>query len=136
MYTTYDIFNDLNEIRSLFDNYFYDMPYSWRAADYPYVNLYEKDDNIELAVLAPGVKVEDVNLQLIDNSIMIEIEKKSDHKESPYIRKERSFGSYKKAVKLPFKVDPDKIEASMKDGILNVKLVKSEEAKPKKITIN
>ena len=136
MYTTYDIFNDIYEMKNLFDNFFNDIPYTRRLMDYPYVNLYEKDNEIEITVLAPGEKVDDINLQLIDNSLVIEIQKKSDYKDEPYIRKERTFGTFTKSVKLPYKVDPNKIEARINDGILTVKLVKSEEAKPKKIEIH
>jgi len=65
----------------------------------------------------------------------LEGEKKSDVQDKPYIRKERAFGKFKKAVKLPYRVDGDKIEAGLKDGILTVKLAKAEEARPKKIEI-
>jgi len=52
------------------------------------------------------------------------------------LRKEREFGSYKKSIKLPYYVDPDKVEASMNNGILTIKLTKHESVKPRKITIN
>ncbi|MBN2042072.1 MAG: Hsp20/alpha crystallin family protein [Spirochaetes bacterium] len=135
MFTTYDLFNNVNNMRHVLNNFFNEN-YTRRTADYPYVNLYEKDDNIEIAVLAPGEKVENIDLQLIDNSLRIEIDKKADYKDSPYIRKERAFGKFRKSVMLPYRVDPDKIEATMKNGILKIKLVKAEDAKPKKIEIH
>jgi len=116
--------------------FFTDRPYLGRATDYPYVNLYEDNDNIEVAVVAPGVKVENINLQLVDNRLTIETEKKSDYTDKPYIRKERDFGAYKKVVELPYRVNPDKIEANMKDGILTVRLTRAEETKPRKIEIH
>jgi len=136
MFTTYDYLNDVNELRNWFDGFFNDRPYLGRATDYPYVNLYEDNDNIEVAVVAPGVKVENINLQLIDNRLTIDTEKKTDYLDKPYIRKERDFGAYKKVVELPYRVNPDKIEARMKDGILIVKLTRAEETKPKKIEIH
>jgi len=136
MFTTYNFLNDVNELRNWFDGFFTDRPYLGRGADYPYVNLYENNDNIEVAVVAPGVKVENINLQLIDNRLTIDTEKKSDYLDKPYIRKERDFGTFRKVVELPYRVNPDKIEANMKDGILTVKLTRAEETKPRKIEIH
>jgi HSP20 family protein len=136
MFTTYDFLNDVNELRNWFDGFFSDRPYLGRTTDYPYVNLYENNDNIDVVVVAPGVKVENTNLQLVDNRLTIEIGKKNDYMDKPYIRKERNFGTYKKVVELPYRVDPDKIEAGMKDGILTVKLTRAEETKPRKIEIH
>jgi len=136
MFTTYDLLNDVADLRSWFDGFFNERPYWGVRADYPYVNLYEKDDNIDVSVVAPGVKGEDINLELINNRLTIEIDKKSDYIDKAYIRKERDFGSFKKVVELPYRVDPNKIDANMKDGILTVKLVRAEETKPKKIEIH
>ena len=136
MFTTYDLINDVSDLKNWFDGFFNDRPYLNRRADYPYVNLYVKDDDINVAVIAPGVKAEDINLQLIDNRLTIETEKKNDYLDKPYIRKERNFGAFRKIVDLPYRVDSDKIEASMKDGILIVKLTRAEELKPKKIEIH
>jgi len=135
MFTTFNLLNDVNEMRSLFNNFFTERPY-WAAVEYPYLNMYEKDDEIDIIVTAPGTKAEDINLELADGRLLIETEKKDDAGNKNYIRRERSFGKFKKSVQLPYKVDPDKIEAKMIDGILYVKLYKSPEAKPKKITIN
>ncbi|MBN2403565.1 MAG: Hsp20/alpha crystallin family protein [Spirochaetes bacterium] len=136
MFTTYDLLDDVADLRNWFDGFFNERPYLGRRADYPYVNLYENNDDIHVAVIAPGVKAEDINLQLINNRLTIDTEKKSDYLDKPYIRKERNFGAFKKVVELPYRVDPNKIEASMKDGILTVKLTRAEETKPKKIEIH
>jgi len=136
MLTTYDFLDDMTGLRNWFDGFFSDRPYMTRRAEYPYVNLYENSDAIEVVVLAPGVKGENINLQLIDNRLTIETEKNIDYKDKPYIRKERNFGSFKKTVVLPYRVDSNKIEANMKDGILTVKLIRAEETKPRKIEIH
>ena len=111
-------------------------PYLNRRVDYPYVNIYEDNDDIEVSVVAPGIKVEDINLQLVDNRLTVEAEKKTDYTDKNYIRKERDFGSFKKVVELPYRVNPSKIEAAIKDGILTVKLTRAEETKPRKIEIH
>jgi len=136
MYSTFDVFDELLGMRNMFDRYINEIPYERKAIEYPYVNLYENGDEIEINVVAPGIKGEDLNIQLIDNVLNIEGEKKEDHVDKSYIRTERDFGKFRKSIKLPYKVDNNRIEAGMKDGILTIKLVKSEEAKPKKIEIH
>ena len=135
MYTTYDIFDDILGLRNDISRFFREVPVRTRSMDLPYANVYERGDEIEIHALTPGVKVEDLNLELIDNSLVIEGEKKSDYSEKPYIRKERSFGRFKKSIRLPFRVNPDNVQASIKNGVLVVKLVKSEDAKPRRIEI-
>jgi HSP20 family protein len=136
MYSTFYVFDELLGMRNWFDRYFNEIPSERSAIEYPYVNLYENGDDIEIKVVAPGINGDDLNIQLIDNTLYIEGEKKDDYVDKSYIRKERDFGKFRKAVKLPYKVDSNKIEAGMKEGILTIKLVKSEEAKPKKIEIH
>jgi len=135
MYTTYDIFNDLLDLRGTIDRFFRETPSVSRRFDVPYINLYDQGDVLEIRALVPGLAPEDLNIQLIDNTVRIEGEKKSDYLDKPYIRKERAFGSFKKAVKLPFRVDPNSIQAAMKNGVLTVRLAKSEDAKPRRIEI-
>lgn len=136
MYSTYDVFDELIGMRNWFDRYFNEIPSGKVTIEYPYVNLYETGDEIEIKVVAPGIKGEDLNIHLIDNTLYIEGEKKDDHIDKKYIRKERDFGKFRKAVKLPYKVDSNKIDAGIKEGILTIKLVKSEDVKPKKIEIH
>lgn len=136
MYSTFDVFDELLGMRNWFDRYLNEIPSGRLTIEYPYVNLYESGDEIEIKVVAPGIKGEDFNIQLIDNTLYIEGEKKDDHVDKSYIRKERDFGKFRKAVKLPCRVDNSRIDAGMKEGILTIKLLKSEEAKPKKIEIH
>ncbi|MDY6969595.1 MAG: Hsp20/alpha crystallin family protein [Spirochaetota bacterium] len=135
MYTTYNLFDNLLGMRNFMNNFFTEIPSSSRVREYPYINLYEKNDIINITVIAPGLKVADLNLELINNSLIIEGEKKSDYQDKPYIRKERKFGKFKKSVKLPFKVDENDVKAEMKNGILTITLNKSEDAKPRKIEV-
>jgi len=135
MYTTYDVFDDVVNLRNLVDRFFTEAPAVRRNVEYPYVNLRENNDEVVITALLPGVGVDSLNIQLIDNSLVLEGEKKSDVQDKPYIRKERVFGRFQKAVRLPYRVDGDKIEAGLKDGILTIRLAKAEEAKPKKIEI-
>ena len=135
MYTTYDVFDDVVQLRDLVGRFFTEAPAVRRNVEYPYVNLKENNDEVMITALLPGAKADTLNIQLVDNSLVLEGEKKSDVQDKPYIRKERVFGRFQKAVRLPYRVDGNKIEAGLKDGILTIKLAKAEEARPKKIEI-
>ncbi len=135
MYTTYDIFDEISNVRSLMERFFSDNPVNPGRSEFPYINMYEHNDTVEITALMPGVTGDSLNLQLVDNSLLIEGEKKSDIEDKPYVRRERRFGKFQKSVQLPYKVEGNNIEAVLKDGILVVKLVKSEEARPRRIQI-
>jgi len=133
---TYNIFDDALELRNLVDNFFRDVPSRGTYREYPYIDLYENDNGLHINAILPGMKPEELSIELVNNSIIIEGEKKSDYADHPYIRKEREFGKFKKAVKLPYRVDGNNVQAGMKDGILTIRLTKSEDAKPRKIEIH
>ncbi|MCX8124730.1 MAG: Hsp20/alpha crystallin family protein [Spirochaetes bacterium] len=136
MFTTFDLLDDVLALRDMVDRFFDEVSTTRRRVEYPYINVYEKDDDIIVRAIAPGVSSSDVNVQLADNTLTIEMNRKEDYADKPYLRKEREFGTYKKSIKLPYYVDPDKVEASMQNGILTIKLTKHESVKPRKITIN
>ncbi len=135
MFTTYDLIDDMLTLRDVVERFFDETSTTRRRVELPYINIYEKDDNIIIRAIAPGVASSDVNVQLTDNTLTIEMHRKEDYADRPYLRKEREFGSYKKSIKLPYFVDPDKVEASMNNGILTIRLTKHESVKPRKITI-
>ncbi len=131
MYNNNDVFN---EIKDFFNQYFDYSPAD--RIDFPYVNLFEKDDCVKIEAILPGVNVDDISVELNEKNIILSGERKQDNSNSKFIRRERRFGTFKKSIRLPYPVDKDKISANLKDGILIIDLVKSDEAKPKKIVIN
>lgn len=132
---TYDIFDDILNLREAVNSFFVEKSGRWRSQEFPHLEIYEGRDDLEIRALVPGLKSEDLDIHLVDNSLIIEGEKKDDYADNPYIRRERQFGKFKKSVKLPYRVDPDSISADMANGILHIRLRKSEDAKPKKIEI-
>ncbi|MFC1668823.1 Hsp20/alpha crystallin family protein [Spirochaetota bacterium] len=128
--------NLINDALRLWDvtDGFFDTDYRMYRK-FPYVEFYEGNDEIEIRAQVPGVKTEDLNIHLIENSLVLEGEKKFNETEDKYIKRERHFGKFKKSIKLPYRVNSKKIHADLKNGILTVKLYKSEDAKPKKIEI-
>ena len=132
---TYDIFHDLVDLRSLIDDFFGDTGARYGRKEFPYIQLYEGEDELEIRAAVPGLNAADLDLQLVDNTLVIEGEKKKDYSENPYLRRERNFGQFKKTVRLPYGVNGSSIKAELKNGILTVRLARSEDTKPKKIEI-
>ncbi|MGQ9645189.1 MAG: Hsp20/alpha crystallin family protein [Thermodesulfobacteriota bacterium] len=104
---------------------------------YPAVNLTEKGDNYFVRAELPGVNPESLDISVVEGRLQIRGERKIDAEEqnSSYHRKEREAGFFRRTIALPGKVDPGKVSASMRHGVLTITLPKSEEAKPKKITV-
>jgi len=133
---TYNILNDVYDLGSVVDTFFGGVPSVVRAREYPSIRLYENNDTIEVTAIVPGITSEDLEVKLVDNNLLIEGKKNDENTDNVYIRRERLFGSFSRTIKLPYRVDAGKIKAELKNGILTVKLEKSEEAKPRKIEIN
>ena len=104
----------------------------------PSVDIYETDKAIILKAELPGIKKEDVSVEIKDNVLTLRGERVEDKeiKEGSYFRKERCFGTFSRAFNLQHRVQPDKIKAKFKDGILEIEIPKPEEEKPKQITVN
>ena len=107
---------------------------SWK----PTVDIYDTDDALILKVELPGVDKEKVTVDVKDNLLTLKGERAIDKeiKEENYYRRERSFGSFYRSFTLPTTVNPEDIKATYKDGILTVEVPKTEEKKPKQITID
>jgi len=104
----------------------------------PSVDIYETDEAIILKAELPGIKKEDVSVEVKDDVLTLRGERVEDKeiKEGSYFRKERCFGRFSRAFNLQHRVQPDKIKAKFKDGILEIEIPKPEEEKPKQITVN
>jgi HSP20 family protein len=105
----------------------------WRPA----VDTYEEDNNIVIKAELPGIKKENVAIDIKDNVLTLKGERseETEVKEENYYRKERSYGKFHRAFTLPDAVDPNKIEASYKDGVLKITIPKAEATASKKIEI-
>lgn len=99
----------------------------------PSINVSETDNAIEVTAELPGVDEKDVNLELTDDLLTISGEKKTEkeEKEKNYHLIERSYGSFRRSLRLPFQADASKADAKFKNGVLTVTLPKPPEAKAK-----
>jgi HSP20 family protein len=103
----------------------------------PAVDVYEEKDDVVIKAEIPGLSKEDISVQVTDSTLMIKGEKKREEeiKEQDYYCCERSFGSFTRAVDLPCEVKADQVKASFKNGVLEVHMPKTDEAKKKAITV-
>ncbi len=104
----------------------------------PVVDIFDKDDAIVIHAELPGVKKENVAIEVKDNVLTLRGERteSKEIKEDKYYRKERTFGSFHRAFTLPAAVNPDSIRATFKDGVLEIEIPKPEEQKPKQVKIS
>ncbi len=104
----------------------------------PAVDIFETNDSIVLKAELPGVKKEEIGVEVKDNTLTLKGEKKFEKevKEENYHRIERSYGSFQRAFTLPNTVQPENVRAKFKDGILEITLPKHEEARPKQIKVD
>jgi len=103
----------------------------------PPVDIKETDTDIVIKTDLPGVSKDNIDIKISDDILEIkaEVKKKEEEKEEGYIRRERVYKSFYKKVHLPAKVDPEKADAEYKDGVLTIKLPKTEVKKPVKIEV-
>ena len=132
-----------NEMNRLF-NTFFDTPATpgngggvmrrW----VPAMDLVESEDHFILRADLPGLSEEDVNIELEDNVLTVTGERKTEHedKKEGYYRVERSFGQFRRSLTLPEGVDAEAIRASFDKGVLEVRIPKPEEHKPRRVAIS
>ncbi len=107
---------------------------AWRPA----VDIYEADEGVVVQVDLPGVKKEDVSVEVKNNLLVIQGLRQVDVplSEDRYYRRERSCGTFQRSFALRGSVPPDSIKATFKNGVLTVLVPRPEEEKPKKISVS
>jgi HSP20 family protein len=103
----------------------------------PRVNIREDEDHVWMTFEIPGMSKEDIKVSMQNNVLTVSgsREEKSKSTEKNYVRTEISTGSFRRSFNLPEQIDPDSIEAEYKNGMLEVRLNKREETKPKQIDV-
>ncbi len=103
----------------------------------PSVDIYEDRNEIVVKADLPGLKQEDIDIELAGDTLTLKGERKFEDTERKdgYVRVERTYGTFQRAFTIGVPVQHDGVQASYKDGILEVHLPKSEETKPKKVTV-
>jgi len=103
----------------------------------PNVDIFERGNELVILVELPGVKKEEIELVISDDRLIVkgEIKKPEAVKEEDYILNERSYGSFTRSINLPSDIDKSSVKASFNNGILEISMLRKEEAKPREIKI-
>jgi HSP20 family protein len=130
-----------NEMNRLFNTFFNESTPTGRGAQarwLPAMDLIETGDHYVLRADLPGLSDEDVNVELEDNVLTISGERKieREQEQAGYHRLERAFGAFSRSLTLPDGVDADGVEAHFDRGVLEVRIAKPEQKKPRRVQIN
>jgi len=123
------------EMNRLFEAY---TPARLRPAPgYPAVNIWTSENGLKLTAEVPGVHPENIDINVVGETLTLSGERKVDDlkEDARYHRQERGYGKFTRSIQLPFPVDVNQVEATFKNGILNLALPRAEEDKPRKITV-
>jgi HSP20 family protein len=104
----------------------------------PAMDLVETADEFVLRADLPGLTEQDVNIEVEDNVLTVSGERKAEHEERKegYYRVERSSGRFSRSLTLPEGVDPESVKAVFENGVLEVRIPKPEQRKPRKVAIS
>lgn len=142
----WDPFEELREMQRSLDRLFDELtgrrparrregrePVVWEPA----VEVYETDQEVVVRAELPGVDPKNVNVTVQDNTVTIEAEAKEEQEERGrnYLRRELRYGQFFRTVALPAEVKADAAKATYRNGVLELRVPKSERAKPKQVKV-
>ena len=130
-----------NRVNRMFNDM---LPSTWLDEEmhfsnwHPAVDIYDQDDRVVIKAELPGVDKKDIHVDLKDRVLTLKGERSHENevKEEKFYRKERVYGKFERAFTLPAGLDPEKINADFKDGVLKIEIPKPEEEKPRKIAVH
>lgn len=138
-----DLFSNLHrEIDRVFEDFTHGTQLPWASGNgkiLPRMELSETEKEFRLSAELPGVEEKEIDISLSGDMLTIKAEKKSqsERKDENIHVSERSYGMFERSTRLPSAVDEDKIDATLKDGVLTLVLPKTaeEQAKSRKIKV-
>ncbi|MBI4789404.1 MAG: Hsp20/alpha crystallin family protein [Chloroflexi bacterium] len=140
----WDPASEMISLRDMMDRLFEDsfvrppfrMPIAMPTGYMP-VDMVETKDEVVVKATLPGVKPEDVDLTISGNMLTVrgEIKEEMENKGENYIHRERHYGQFSRAIELPGGLQTDKADASFENGVLTLRIPKSDQVKPKSIKI-
>ncbi|HET9915193.1 MAG TPA: Hsp20/alpha crystallin family protein [Anaerolineales bacterium] len=98
------------------------------------INVREEDEAYILSALVPGIKSDELNIQVLEDVVDIKVEYKAEENNG-YLVHELPSGSFTRTLRLPAPIDAEHVDANINDGVLTLRLPKTESARPKQIKI-
>jgi len=141
MFFDFEPFQELEQLQRRMDRLFQNVAgverYPQRVGVYPLVNISEDPGHVYVRAELPGVSPDDLDITIKNQNLVLRGERKipTEEKDVNYLRRERESGFFRRVLRLPAPVDPNKVVATCKDGILTITLAKPEEIKPRQIKV-
>ena len=132
------VFDELRRrLDRVWDDFEPDSPATWPAtAAWPRVNAFDAGQTLVLEADVPGMTQKDLRLTVNESTVTLEGERKNDAPEGYSVhRQERGGYKFSRSFTLPYKADAERCEATVKDGVLTIKLPKAKEAQPRQISV-
>ena len=124
-------------MRSMLRDFDRSAPSRARQAVFPAVNIWQGDDAVAVTAELPGVSPDDLDISVNGNVLTISGNRRppENGEEATWHRRERGYGEFSRAVRLPFEAEDEKVEARLQNGVLRVVVGFPEEQKPRRIEI-
>lgn len=107
-----------------------------RPLGFPALNIWEDGQSLMAEAEVPGLTMDDLEVFVVGNELTIKGNRKPPaESKATYHRQERGVGEFTRVVTLPVEVDPDKVEATLRNGVLLISMPKAEQARARKITV-
>jgi len=148
---TWDPLREMDALRREIDRLFDGIGLGWSrsgngpawlsgpaARVYPYINIKESEDHLEVEALAPGVDPESLNVSVVKDQLTISgnrVSAPEQIKPEAFHRRERTSGRFVRTFELPVEIDADKVSAEYRNGLLKIRLPKAEAARPRRIEV-
>lgn len=133
-----DPFAEMRRVQADMNRLFADVEGRVAPRAFPPVNIWAGENDLVLTAELPGIRPDDLELTVREDTLTLQgrREPQADDDSIAWHRRERAHGSFARTIELPFRADPDKVEARFLNGVLQVKLQRPESDRPRKITIN
>jgi HSP20 family protein len=140
----WDPFRELNMLQDRMQRLFQDQygqgenEMLTTASFVPPVDVYEDEHSLSLRLEVPGIDEKDIDIRIENNTLTVRGERRfeKEEKEENFRRVERRYGSFARSFALPATVNTEDVHADYRNGVLNIRLAKRAEAKPKQIKVN
>ncbi|MFW6076614.1 MAG: Hsp20/alpha crystallin family protein [Hyphomicrobiales bacterium] len=134
----WDPFTEMRRMQDEIRRVFAEYEGQAATAGYPPVSLWVGRDSVVVTAELPGVGADDIELSASDDTLTIRGKREPgvDAENIAWHRRERAYGAFSRTVELPFRIDPDRVQARFTNGVIEIELQRPEADKPKRISIN
>ncbi len=138
-YRPLSIWREMNELQRELNRVFesYSSGRTDTAPSFPPVNVWADEESTLITAELPGMTSDDIEIDVLENTLTLSGEREAEElpEGARYHRQERGYGKFSRSIRLPYSVDVDNVEATFKNGVLEIKLPRTEKDRPKKIEV-